>query len=262
MTVSTLVLPNSSAAIKTRQAAGAITWPRTLGMLVSRTLLFAAWQAVFAAIFAGQGQAHPWEASITWWPVTVVLANLTSLVLLVWAGKKEGLRLMDFYRVEKHSFWRELPIFILLTLLSVPLAMLPNTLLGNLLFGDVTVTQDMMFRALPSGVVYACLILLPITITFSELPTYFGYVLPRLKALSGSTWLAVILSASFLALQHVAFPLIFDWRFILWRMLMFLPFALYIGAVLNWRPRLLPYFMVVHGLMDASLFLFLLPIAY
>jgi putative effector of murein hydrolase len=105
--------------------------------------------------------------------------------------KKEGLHLIDFYRVEKHSFWRELPLFLLLTLLAGPIAMLPNAIFGNLFFGDAALTAEMM-----------------------------------------------------------------------WRALMFLPFALYIGAILNWRPRLLPYFMVVHGLLDASLFLFLLPAAY
>ena len=31
---------------------------------------------------------------------------------------------------------------------------------------------------------------------------------------------------------------------------MFLPLALYIGFVLHWRLRLLPYMMVLHGLLD------------
>jgi hypothetical protein len=31
---------------------------------------------------------------------------------------------------------------------------------------------------------------------------------------------------------------------------MFIPFALAIGLVLHWRPRLLPYFMIIHWLID------------
>ena len=39
---------------------------------------------------------------------------------------------------------------------------------------------------------------------------------------------------------------------------MFFPFALYTALILRWRPRLLPYMLVFHGLLDASLvFMFL-----
>lgn len=60
----------------------------------------------------------------------------------------------------------------------------------------------------------------------------------------------MLLSAGFLELQHVSLPLIFDWRFIVWRGLMFLPFALLLGWALHRRPGLLPYLVVVHILFD------------
>jgi hypothetical protein len=46
--------------------------------------------------------------------------------------------------------------------------------------------------------------------------------------------------------------LIFDWGFMLWRFGMFLPFALFTGLVLKFRPALLPYFVIVHALMDVT----------
>jgi hypothetical protein len=39
---------------------------------------------------------------------------------------------------------------------------------------------------------------------------------------------------------------------------MMLPFAIFAAALLRWRPRLLPYMMVVHGLLDLTLPLMLL----
>jgi len=63
---------------------------------------------------------------------------------------------------------------------------------------------------------------------------------------------AWLLASFFLSVQHATLPLIFDWPFILWRAFMFLPFALILGAVLAWRPRLLPYLMVGHFLIDAG----------
>jgi hypothetical protein len=34
---------------------------------------------------------------------------------------------------------------------------------------------------------------------------------------------------------------------------MFLLFAVFIACLINWRPSLLPYLMIVHGLLDSSL---------
>jgi hypothetical protein len=57
-------------------------------------------------------------------------------------------------------------------------------------------------------------------------------------------------------------PLLWDARFLTWRGLMFIPFALVTGLILRWRPALLPYFAVVHILMDASFAAMLLSSAY
>jgi hypothetical protein len=38
----------------------------------------------------------------------------------------------------------------------------------------------------------------------------------------------------------------------LWRLGMYLPFALFAGLMIKFRPTLLPYYMIVHALMDVS----------
>jgi membrane protease YdiL (CAAX protease family) len=92
------------------------------------------------------------------------------------------------------------------------------------------------------------------TVALTELPTYFAYCMPRLEAQTGR-WSAVLLSSFFLAAQHCTLPLIWDGRFFVWRLLMFIPFALFVGLLLRWRPQLLPYLVVVHGLMDLAMVL-------
>jgi hypothetical protein len=47
-------------------------------------------------------------------------------------------------------------------------------------------------------------------------------------------------------------PFIPDGRFFLWRLGMYLPFALFAGLLLKLRPGLLPYMIIVHGLLDIS----------
>lgn len=47
-------------------------------------------------------------------------------------------------------------------------------------------------------------------------------------------------------------PLLPDARFIAWRLLMFVPFALWIGFVADRRPTALPYLMLGHALLDST----------
>ena len=76
--------------------------------------------------------------------------------------------------------------------------------------------------------------------------------MPRLAKLLNNGWLAWVLASLFLAFQHSFLPFIFDTRFLLWRAEMYLPFALFAGLLLKLRPGLLPYFVVIHALMDIS----------
>jgi hypothetical protein len=82
-------------------------------------------------------------------------------------------------------------------------------------------------------------------------------VQPRLVPQVGRAG-AVIVTGLMLAFQHVTLPLLFDTRFMAWRLISFLPFALFMAALLRWRPQLLPYTVVVHILMDASVMYFVL----
>jgi membrane protease YdiL (CAAX protease family) len=102
------------------------------------------------------------------------------------------------------------------------------------------------------------LIAFPISIALAELATYYGYLMPRLKSVLKKKWLAVLLPVIFLSIQHCCLPLIFDVKFLLYRGLMYFPFALLIGLAINKRPKLLPYFVILHGLMDLQAIIMLI----
>ena len=86
--------------------------------------------------------------------------------------------------------------------------------------------------------------------------------MPRLESKGMPAWLAVSLASLMLAFQHIAVPFLFHPRYIVWRGLMFIPFAFFAGILLHWRPRVLPYLAIVHGLMDLFFVLMLLNVAY
>ncbi|MFL7890517.1 MAG: hypothetical protein ACK2UM_09310 [Anaerolineales bacterium] len=235
-------------------------WPWI--MLVARISLFAGIQVLIALCFYLAGFTNAWESAASWWPFTVTITNLICISLLVWLFNQDGKRYWDIFHIQRGNLKSDLLALLLLLVFLGPVSFLPNLLLGNLLFVDPQQTLALLIRPLPLWAVYISLILFPVTQGLAELPTYFSYSMPKLESQGVHRWAAVTLASLFLSLQHLAVPLLFNYQFILWRALMFLPFAFFVGIVLHWRPRLLPYLAFIHVLMDLSFAAMLIGVAY
>ncbi len=231
-------------------------------MLPIRLILFAGLQALLALVFFLVGKSNAWDLSTNWWPLVVFLANMICLFLLVRFYKAEGDNFWNIFKFQRDSVGKDLLALLGFLIVAGPIGFLPNILLGNLLFGNVSIATEMFLRPLPMWAVIASILLFPITQGLVEIPTYMMFVMPRIEKSGSPRWLAILLPTLFLAAQHIAIPLVFNGRFILWRFLMFLPFALLIALVIKWRPRLLPYIAIIHVLMDISTAVMLLPLAY
>ncbi len=225
-------------------------WPWLL--LPMRLVLFALFQGSIALIAMGS-TADPWTTSIKWWPFGVVLTNVITVAVLIKLFIAEGSSYLSLFRIDRAQLRSDLLPVLGLILLMAGLAVVPNILLAILLFGSAEAPADMFIKTMPYWAASFLLVTFPVTIALAELPVYLGYIMPRLERATGRPALAIGLTAFFGAAQHITMPLIFDWRFVTWRLLMFIPFVLFLAIVVRWRPRLLPYFVVVHGLMDASL---------
>lgn len=220
-------------------------------MLISRPALFFLVQGQFAVAFILAGNPLGWDESARWWPFFVIAANIISVLLLVGLFKAEGRRYLDLFRISRATLKTDLLWLLGTSVVGLPVAAAPMNSLAAAIFGDPMLPIQMMFRPLPTWA-FALSFLFPLTIAFAELPTYFGYAMPRLAAQLKNGWVAWLIAAFFLAAQHCFLPLIFDGRFILWRLGMYLPFALFAGLVLKLRPTLLPYFAMIHALIDVS----------
>lgn len=218
-------------------------------MLISRSVLFIFAQVLFALIFVLMGNTSAWYEAARWWPFFAILANLVCIYLLVRLFRAEGLRFLDILRFSRKTFKTDLLWLLGTSIIGLPAAALPMNMLAAALYGDPMEPITVMFRPLPAWAL-ALSILFPLTIAFAELPTYFGYVMPRLATQLKNGWLAWLVAAFFLGAQHIFLPLIFDPRFMLWRLGMYMPFALFVGLLLKLRPQLMPYFVIIHGLID------------
>jgi membrane protease YdiL (CAAX protease family) len=92
---------------------------------------------------------------------------------------------------------------------------------GILLYGP-GVPPPQIFGPLPLWAALYSVVVWPVIWAVAEQMTYSGYALPRLQALSGRTWVALLITSLGYGLQHIALPSLPDVRFMLYR---FLPAA-------------------------------------
>jgi membrane protease YdiL (CAAX protease family) len=175
---------------------------------------------------------------------------VVTLLLLINLFKAEGKHFWDILRFSRETWKKDLLWFIGFSIIAMPMVAAPRVPLATAIFGDATVADNMLFRPIPTWA-FVLSFLFPLTMWFSELPMYFGYCMPRLsEQING--WLAWLISSFFLAAQHMFLPTILNGGYFLWRFGMFLPFALVTGLALKFRPALLPYFVIVHSLLDVT----------
>jgi membrane protease YdiL (CAAX protease family) len=230
-------------------------WPWI--MLFSRTLLFLGWQAIIALIYLLLGSASAWTAAAAWWPLTATLTNIVCLILLSKLFQREGRSYRDLLRIRRDTLKSDLLLLFGMLIISGPISYLPNPITAQWLFGNAEAPLALFVQPLPAIAAVILMVAFPISNGLAELPTYFGYVQPRLVPQIGRV-AAVVITGLMLAFQHATLPLLFDARFIVWRLLMFVPFGLLVAVMLRWRPQLLPYMVVVHMLMDLSVVYFVL----
>ncbi len=222
-------------------------------VLFLRIGLAVTFQTVVAIGFLVAGAGNPWRAAADWWLAWFAAVSAVNLAVVRVLLHREGRRLRDLYRLSTLGRATDLKWVALALVVAGPVSIVPNLLVGNVVWGSAQAGADLSFRPLPVVAAATLVVAFPVIHALAELPTYFGYVMPRLAALHGWRWRAMLVPALVLSTQHVVLPLLFDWRFIVWRALMFLPFALWLGFVVHRRPTTLPYLVIGHALLDASL---------
>lgn len=163
-------------------------------MLISRSVLFILFQGLIALILVAAGTPSAWDESARWWTFVAIFANISSIYLLVRAFNAEGKRYFDLIRFSRATWKTDLLWFIVFSTIGLPVAAAPREPLAAAIFGDAMTATNMMFSPLPMWAIIVSF-LFPLTIAFAELPTYFGYVMPRLEAQLKNGWIAWLIAS-------------------------------------------------------------------
>jgi hypothetical protein len=248
-----LALPNSPESLAPLVADGRLPKRRVWGMLFLRSALTFGLLLLVSSGYAVSKSADPVGQSAAWWLWYVMIAGGLCIYLMWYFGKKEGLRLRDIYFINR-STWKGDLIWAFISIVGIAiLAQPPGTMLANALWGGTTYPNSMLFQPLPIFAVYPLFILMPAIHALAELPTYFGYVAPRLRAMRINRWVVILITGAVLSVQHMFFSFQLDAQYDFWLAVKFLPFALWMAFILDHRPTAMPYLMAGHFLLDLSL---------
>jgi len=212
---------------------------RLLVVLSSRLILFLLFQMIIAVFLSSFG------GSVKYWTLSATLTNIISIIILIILLREEKTSFFSLFRFQKEKIKTDLIWFILLIIISVPLAIVPSLALSNLLWGNTEYYHQVLFQPINKTLLYFLLFAYPISTGFAELTTYFGFIMPRLKVQMKSPWIVIALPVIAFSVQHCTLPLVFEGKFILFRGLMYFLFSLVYGVIIYKRPSLLPWLTIL-----------------
>ncbi len=233
---------------------GRITWTGPLLLLIGRSAFMFVAQAIFAVIFALKGHPSPWRAAAPYWTVYGTMVDVGCLLLMWKFTRTEGITIRSLLGPIRWRHACDLFAGLGRYLLIFPLFVGGGLLSAWLCYG--TLQPDpfpgiLGGRVLPLwAIIYSCSMWWMIWSPTEEI-TYQAYLLPRFVALSGRTWVAVVVVGFWWSIQHCFLPFIPDWRSSLWRFLAFVPGV--IGFILIYlRTRRLAPLILAHWMMDIT----------
>jgi membrane protease YdiL (CAAX protease family) len=225
-----------------------LSWVGPSLMVIARLVLAIAAQAGVAFVFHLCGRAKPWLLAAPWWSVYGTLIDIGCLLALTYLMRREGGCVLDLIGVQRVRFGRDILLGLAYALMILPFAILGGFVGTALIYGSAP--APIPLGPLPLlGALYS-LFIWPVIWAVAEELTYLGYALPRLEALTGSTWIALLIVVFCWSVQHCALPLRFDLHFTLWRAITSFPVVLILSLIFIRTRRLLPL-IVAHWVADA-----------
>jgi hypothetical protein len=218
-------------------------------LVFTRSILALVLQLLVAAPYFLAGNPNPLESAGHWFTVYGTLIDIGCLILIINLIKRENLILLDLVNIKAQSVVKTLLTSIGYILLFLPMSVAGMSISSLLLFGT-PIPQQIMGELPMWGAVYS-VTFWPILWAISEQVTYQGYALPRITSGLGKNWIAITIVSFGWAFQHAALPLGLDWRYIIMRVISFIPVAVVMTALYVRSRRLLP-FIIAHWVMDLT----------
>jgi CAAX amino terminal protease family. len=154
-----------------------------------------------------------------WWSIVASIVNLITIIILILVAKKLNISYFKLINYEKGK--TNIKQVIGMCIITLIFASTGMYLAGYICYGVIPYLAPMMAAPIPLILAIINFIVLPLTVSFAEDGLYFGCGVNSFK----NKYLAILVPAFFYALQHCFIPL-FDFKFIVYRFLSFLPLTI------------------------------------
>lgn len=155
-----------------------------------------------------------------WWSIVASIVNIITILLLLFVSKKMNISYSKLINYEKGK--TKIKEIVIMCIITLSLSSIGMYSAGYICYGKLPYLAPMMASPIPVFLAIINFIVLPLTVPFAEDGLYLGCGVNSFK----NKYLAIIIPAFFYALQHSFIPLLFDFKFIIYRFLSFLPLTI------------------------------------
>ena len=186
-----------------------------------------------------------------WWTIVATIVNVITIVVLVFAAKKNGMTYWELIGYRKGN--TKISQVVVVSIIVLVIGTGGMYLAGYLCYGVIPYSSPMMIAPIPKVLAIINFLPLPITTALAEDGLYLGCGVNQIE----NKMLAIIFPAFFYALQHCFIPTLFDAKYILYRFLSFLPLTIILCWYYYKKKNPVPV-MIGHALIDMMTVLWVL----
>ena len=180
-----------------------------------------------------------------WWSIVASIVNIITILLLVFISKKMNISYAKLINYEKGK--TKIKEIVIMCIITLSLSSIGMYLSGFICYGKLPYFAPMMATPIPVFLAIINFIVLPLTVPFAEDALYLGCGVNNIKKQK----LAIIIPAFFYALQHSFIPLLFDFKFIIYRFLSFLPLTIIFCYYYQKKKNIVPI-MIGHTIVEMA----------
>ncbi len=155
-----------------------------------------------------------------WWSIIISFVNIITIIVLFRLARKENISYAKLINWNKNTI--NLKHMLLMVFAIFFIGMLGMFSAGYFVYNEFPYLAEIMIKPIPFWLALLNAFILPLTTTLAEDGLYLGYSINRIN----NKWLAIFLPAFFYAFQHSFIPLLFDYQYIAYRFLSFLPLTI------------------------------------
>lgn len=155
-----------------------------------------------------------------WWSIAASAVNILLILLFTVLTKRNNSSYWELINFRKGQTRAKQIVLISLMILLV--GMSGMYIAGAVCYGVIPYAPPMIIAPIPVVLAVLNVLILPVSTAFAEDGLYLGCGVNQIK----NKYAAIFIPAFFFALQHSFIPTLFDFKFIIYRFLSFLPLTI------------------------------------